>query len=88
VGEHVRLELAPEDAFGASDPDAWQTFPKARFATSRLHVGMTGELPGPGGTLISYRVHAIDEENVILDFNHPLAGQHVVFEVTIIHIQD
>jgi FKBP-type peptidyl-prolyl cis-trans isomerase 2 len=88
IGEHVRLELAPEDAFGLSDPDALQTFPKARFSNITLHVGMTGELPGPGSTLIPYRVHAMDQETVSLDFNHPLAGQHVVFEVTVIHIQD
>src|SRR5262245_14745660 len=86
VGQHVRLELAPEDAFGPLDPDARQAFPKARFPASMLHVGVEGELPGPGGSLIPYRVRAIDEETVTLDFNHPLAGQHVVFEVTVIHI--
>jgi FKBP-type peptidyl-prolyl cis-trans isomerase 2 len=88
LGEHVRLTLAPEEAFGCVDPDAWQTFPKERFPTSLLHVGVEGELPGPNGTRIPYRVQAIDEATVTLDFNHPLAGQHVVFEVTVVHIQE
>ncbi len=88
VGEHVRLELAPEEAFGRVDPDAWQVFPKERFPASMLQVGMEGELPGPSGTRLPYRVQAIDEEIVTLDFNHPLAGQHVIFEVTVIHIQE
>jgi FKBP-type peptidyl-prolyl cis-trans isomerase 2 len=87
VGDHVRLDLAPEDAFGIHDPEALQQFPKERFPTAVLHVGFEGELPGPGGSLIPYRIRAINEDMVTLDFNHPLAGQHVVFEVTVVHIQ-
>ena len=87
VGDHVRLELTPEDAFGLRHADALQAFPKERFPPAVLHVGFEGELPGPGGSLIPYRMHAIHEETVLLDFNHPLAGQHVVFEVTVVHIQ-
>jgi FKBP-type peptidyl-prolyl cis-trans isomerase 2 len=87
VGDHVRLELAPADAFGVHHPEALQQFPKERFPTAVLRVGFEGELPGPGGSLIPYRICAIDEDMVTLDFNHPLAGQHVVFEVTVVHIQ-
>jgi FKBP-type peptidyl-prolyl cis-trans isomerase 2 len=88
IGEHVRLALAPEDAFGRIDPDAVQVYPKARFPAAILRVGLSGEVPGPGGTVIPYRVCAIDEETVTLDFNHPLAGQQVIFEVTVIHVQE
>jgi len=87
VGDHVCLQLAPEEAFGALDQTAFQDFPKERFPAGVQRIGFEGEFPGPGGTLIPYRVHAIHEETVTLDFNHPLAGQHVVFEVTVIHIQ-
>jgi FKBP-type peptidyl-prolyl cis-trans isomerase 2 len=45
-------------------------------------------MPGPNGTIIPYRIHAINEETVTLDLNHPLAGEHVIFDVTVIHIQD
>lgn len=88
VGDHVRLELAPEEAFGATQAEAFQEFSKARFPAAILQVGYTGELPGPGGSTIQYRVHAINEETVTLDLNHPLAGKHVVFDVTVVHIQD
>jgi FKBP-type peptidyl-prolyl cis-trans isomerase 2 len=87
VGDHVHLELTPEDAFGLHQADAVQAFPKERFPPAVLHVGFEGELPGPHGSLIPYRIHAINEATVLLDFNHPLAGQHVVFEVTVVHIQ-
>ena len=59
-----------------------------RFPAAVLQVGYAGELPGPSGSIIPYRIHAINEETVILDLNHPLAGEHVVFDVTVVHIQD
>jgi FKBP-type peptidyl-prolyl cis-trans isomerase 2 len=88
VGNTVRLELAPEEAFGVTQPEAFHELPKARFPAAVLQVGYTGELPGPSGSIIQYRIHAINEETVTLDLNHPLAGKHVVFDVTVVHIQD
>jgi FKBP-type peptidyl-prolyl cis-trans isomerase 2 len=88
VGAHARLELAPEEAFGAVDPGAFQDVPRGMVPTVALRVGYTGELPGPGGTLIPFRIHAIHEDTVTLNLNHPLAGEHVIFEVWVRHIQD
>ena len=88
VGEHARLELSPEDAFGALDPAAFQDVPREGIPLSALQVGYTGELPGPGGTLIPFKIDAIHEESVTLDLNHPLAGESVIFEVWVRHIQD
>ncbi|WP_089937960.1 FKBP-type peptidyl-prolyl cis-trans isomerase [Candidatus Entotheonella palauensis] len=88
VGDQVRLDLAPEDAFGAANPDAFHEVPKPSASASVLKVGYAGEMPGPNGTIITYRIHAINEETVTLDLNHPLAGEHVIFDVTVIHIQD
>jgi FKBP-type peptidyl-prolyl cis-trans isomerase 2 len=88
VGEHARLELSPEDAFGAIDPAAFQDVPRAMVPASALRVGYTGELPGPGGTLIPFKIQTIHEETVTLNLNHPLAGEPVIFEVWVRHIQD
>jgi FKBP-type peptidyl-prolyl cis-trans isomerase 2 len=87
-GDHVRLALAPEEAFGSVDPGAFQQLPKERFPDSTLYVGYSGEVAGPGGSIIAFRIHAIDEDTVTIDLNHPLAGEHVVFDVTVIHVQD
>jgi FKBP-type peptidyl-prolyl cis-trans isomerase 2 len=88
VGAHTRLELAPAEAFGDIDPAAFQDVPKGLIPAVALRVGYTAELPGPGGTLIPFRIHAIHENTVTLNLNHPLAGEHVVFEVWVRHIQD
>ena len=88
VGAHARLELAPEEAFGAVDPGAFLDLARGTVPTAAVWVGYTGELPGPGGTLIPFRIHAVHEDTVTLNLNHPLAGEHVVFEVWVRHIQD
>jgi FKBP-type peptidyl-prolyl cis-trans isomerase 2 len=88
IGDHTRVELGAEDAFGLLDPAAFQDVPKTIVPTTALQVGLSGELPGPGGTVIPFQIHAIHEDTVTLNLNHPLAGQRVIFEVWIRHIQD
>jgi FKBP-type peptidyl-prolyl cis-trans isomerase 2 len=88
AGDQVRLTLAPEDAFGPADPEAFQQLPKERFPASTLYVGYSGEVPGPGGSIITFRIHTIQDDTVTINLNHPLAGEHVVFDVTVVHVQD
>ena len=88
VGAHARLELAPEEAFGAIDPAAFQDLPRGMVPAAAMRVGYAGELPGPDGTVIPLRIHAIHEDTVTLNLNHPLAGERVVFDVWVRHIQD
>jgi FKBP-type peptidyl-prolyl cis-trans isomerase SlyD len=88
IGDRARLELSPEEAFGPVDLSAFQEVPRDFVPATALRVGLKGELPGPDGTLIPFQIHAIQESTVTIDLNHPLAGQHVVFEVWVRHIQD
>jgi peptidylprolyl isomerase len=87
VGDHVRLELSAAEAFGPIDPAAFQDVPRGLVPATALRIGLSGELPGPGGTLIPFKIHAIHDETVTLDLNHPLAGRDVIFEVWVRHIQ-
>lgn len=87
VGDHARLELAPEEAFGPVNPAAFQDIPKGLVPATALQVGLTGELPGPDGTLIPFKIHAVHEDTVTLDLNHPLAGRDVIFDIWVRHIQ-
>ena len=88
VGDTVRLELDPADAFGCVDPAAFRELPREQFPASDRHLGFAGEMPAPDGSIIPYRIHAINDTTVTIDLNHPLAGEPVVFEVTVIHVQD
>jgi FKBP-type peptidyl-prolyl cis-trans isomerase 2 len=88
LGAYTRLELSPEEAFGLVDPAAFQDVPRELIPASALRVGLAGEIAGPGGSLIPYRIEAIHAETVTLNLNHPLAGEPVIFEVWVRHIQD
>ena len=88
AGDRVLLELTPEDAFGCVDPEAFQQLPRERFPDSTLYIGYSSEVAGPGGSIIAFRIHAIQDDTVTIDLNHPLAGEQVVFDVTVIHVQD
>ncbi len=88
AGDRVLLELTPEEAFGRVDPEAFQQLPRERFPDSTLYVGYSSEVAGPGGSIIAFRIHAIQDDTVTINLNHPLAGEHVVFDVTVIHVQD
>lgn len=87
-GDQVRLELRPDEAFGEIDPAAFQALAKSRFPDSALYVGFSSEVAGPGGDIIAFRIHEIGDDTVTIDLNHPLAGKDVVFDVTVIHVQD
>jgi FKBP-type peptidyl-prolyl cis-trans isomerase 2 len=88
AGDRVLLDLEPEEAFGRIDPEAFQQLPRERFPDSTQYIGYSGEVAGPGGSIIAFRIHAIQDDTVTIDLNHPLAGEHVVFDVTVIHVQD
>jgi FKBP-type peptidyl-prolyl cis-trans isomerase SlyD len=87
VGETRRVNLLPEDAFGLYDKElvleeARRDFPE------QITVGMQFELTNAEGdeeTL--YRVTGFDDEKVVLDGNHPLAGEPLVFTCTVTDVR-
>ncbi|WP_296658970.1 peptidylprolyl isomerase [Paraburkholderia sp.] len=91
VGHHSTFQLEPDVAFGQRSPLLIQ-----RISLGTLHEhGMAREEFTPGdliefnaadGGRIAGVVKEIDETSVLFDFNHPLAGQAVEFEVKIIGI--
>jgi FKBP-type peptidyl-prolyl cis-trans isomerase SlpA len=71
VGDHKTFTVAPENGFGQHNPANLQTLKRHQF-------GPDMELPGV--------VKTIDGDDVVMDFNHPLAGVELKFEVQIITV--
>lgn len=91
VGHHSTVRLAPEQGFGLRNPDLVQ---KVSLATLRENA-MVGEdfAPGdlvefnaPNGGRYAGVLKEVGQTYALFDFNHPLAGQHLTFEVKIIGI--
>lgn len=84
VGTTAKFTLSPEQAFGLPDPSNFQTLPKSEFPeTMVLKEGLVIGFDTPSGNEIPATIYEIKEDVVVMDFNHPLAGQVLVFEATI-----
>lgn len=90
-GAHQSFELAPVDAFGARNPELIQTLSRG-LLDERSQNGETfvpGDLvdfPSPDGGRFTGVLKELGPQRVVFDFNHPLAGQAIVFEVQILGI--
>lgn len=90
VGDQCSVTLEPEDAFGEYDADLVRVEPRDRFP-DEVKIGMQfegyaskddGEEEG-----IVYTVTDIAEDKVVVDGNHPLAGQRLRFDCTVLDIR-
>jgi FKBP-type peptidyl-prolyl cis-trans isomerase SlyD len=81
VGDALKLELAPEDAFGEYDEALLQTVALENLPDG-VQVGMTLEGTDENGRHIM-TVTQIDEGMAVLDGNHPLAGLTLIFSCTV-----
>ncbi|RUO78351.1 FKBP-type peptidyl-prolyl cis-trans isomerase [Pseudidiomarina taiwanensis] len=87
AGESRSFELPPEDAFGQPNPDNIYQVDRTKFGFDEsLEIGQIFTFPQPDGTELPGIVRAKNEQFVTIDFNHPLAGQTVIFEVDILEV--
>lgn len=79
VGERCQIRLEPEDAFGDYDEELVRMEPRDKFP-GNLEVGMRFEGRGEdSGTTLIYTITDIADDKVVVDGNHPLAGQTLHF---------
>ena len=86
VGEEKSVQVQPEEGYGVINPDAFLEVPKANVPEAGHEVGTTLGMQGPDGQIHHPIVSEIKEESIILDFNHPLAGKVLDFEVKVVEI--
>ncbi len=83
VGDKVEITLEPADAFGDYDEELVQMEPASAFPSKDLKVGMQFEGEDETGDVILYTITNIEDGKVIVDGNHPWAGERVLFKATI-----
>jgi FKBP-type peptidyl-prolyl cis-trans isomerase SlyD len=88
VGEKADVLVKPADAYGEYNEEAQQELPKEQFAGIDLNVGMTLYGQGEDGGTVQVIVKEVKEDNVVIDFNHPLAGKDLMFSVTLNSVRD
>lgn len=91
VGEVCELTLEPEVAFGEYDADLVRIEPISQFPEGQVEVGMQfeGAADGEGDDAewILYTVTDVTGDKVVVDGNHPLAGQRLWFKCTVTDVR-
>ena len=83
AGDNVEVRVEPKEAYGEMNPALEQVVPKDRFqGIEDIEVGMQFQASTEQGP-ISVRVVKLEDDQVTVDGNHPLAGQPLNFNVTI-----
>lgn len=90
-GTHQTFDLTPEQAFGPRNPDLVQRVSRATLEENsapgeNFTVGDLVDFSAPGGGRFAGVLLEINDQDALFDFNHPLAGQPVKFEVKIIGV--
>jgi FKBP-type peptidyl-prolyl cis-trans isomerase SlpA len=89
AGDEKSFKLAPEDAFGLPNPDNIYYVDKSKFGTDTpAEVGAIIAFTQPDGTDLPGLIREVAGDSVTVDFNHPLAGQPVEFEVEILEVHN
>lgn len=87
VGDERKLTIAPENAFGQPNPQNVQVMPRSQFDGMELSEGLLVIFNDAANTELPGVVKAFDDNQVTIDFNHPLAGKTLNFEVKILDVK-
>jgi len=87
VGDEKTVSIACEDAYGPHDPNARQSIPRSNIPESvPVEPGVQLQAQTENGQTVSVVVVEADENEVVLDANHPLAGKDLTFDITLVAI--
>lgn len=87
VNDTKQVTLQPDEAFGSVNPDAFVEVPTETVPEDARQVDTLLTTRDPEGNTRTVRVHDVQDEKIIVDYNHPLAGKTVVFDVRVLAIE-
>ena len=89
LNEKKVFTLDPEDAYGQKDDSLTHSFPRKDVpAEVNPEVGQTVALSTPEGQQVPAIITEVNDEKVVVDLNHPLAGQTLTFDIEVVGISD
>lgn len=88
VGDTKTVAVVAKDAYGEIDTNAIVEIPKERLPEGmEVQKGMVLEMSSPEGQKLPGMVMEVKEATIIVNFNHPLAGKDLSFDVSIVDVQ-
>ena len=88
-GDSLKISFEPEEAYGQVNQELFQDVPRNQFpGDMELQPGMTFQAQGPQGPMVINIKEIKDENTVVIDLNHPLAGKKLHFDVNIVEVRE
>ncbi len=87
VGESTTISIEPEDAYGEVRDDLMLPVPREQVPDNmEPEVGMQVQLQTQSGQQVIARIVHVDDDKIMLDANHPLAGKTLSFDIELLEI--
>jgi FKBP-type peptidyl-prolyl cis-trans isomerase SlpA len=87
-GERQMFTVMPENAFGQPNDNNLQFLPRDQFDDDvELEIGLVFSFADAGGGELPGMIIEFDESEVTVDFNHPLAGRTILFDVLVHRVE-
>ena len=86
VNQEKSIHVSPEEAYGEMDPKGFKEVPKSDLPLSDPKVGTPLSARGPQGEEVLIHIREVKPESVVLDFNHPLAGKRLNFDIKVLGV--
>jgi FKBP-type peptidyl-prolyl cis-trans isomerase SlyD len=83
IGDRRKVQVKPEDGYGPTNEKAFHEIPREGIPPEAQKSGTMLMTKAPDGRAIPVRVHQVKEKTIVVDFNHPLAGKTLNFDVKI-----
>jgi len=87
VGDTKQVVVSPEEGYGPVEPQAIQEIPAEQIPPEARKVGTQLQGQNPEGNTLQVQVVEVKDHTVVIDFNHPLAGKTLYFDVKVVDIQ-
>jgi FKBP-type peptidyl-prolyl cis-trans isomerase SlyD len=89
IGSKKNVKIAANDAYGEYKEEAVQTVKKEQFPQeAQLVVGARYVANSPDGAQMPFVITDVKEDDITVDFNHPLAGKDLEFDVELVDVRD
>jgi len=88
VGDEKTIKVAPEEAYGVISQEAYKEVSKELLPKNvEPKPGMFLQVKSKTGDVIPVKISEVKDSSVIVDFNHPLAGKTLTFQVKIVSVK-
>lgn len=87
-GDEFNIDISPEDAYGIRDERAVQEVPRSALPeTISPEEGMVLQVKTSGGQVFQAVIIEVKLDQIVIDFNHPLAGKILKFKIQVLRVE-